>query len=290
MLTTAIVDEIVARALAEDAPWGDITVAAVIPPGTLATAQIVAREPGTLAGTDAVDAVFAATGRGSVSVSWLRRDGDPFLAGDAIAEVSGDGGAVLTGERVALNLLQRLSGIATATAAYVAAVAGTGARIVDTRKTTPGLRALEKHAVVCGGGHNHRHGLSDAVMVKDNHLALLVNGGSDLAEALAGVRARIGHTVHLEVEVDSLEQLDLVMAARPDTIMLDNFSLDDMREGVRRISGAALVEASGGVNLETVSAIAATGVDIISVGAITHGARSLDLGLDIALTVPGRPA
>lgn len=287
MLSQSAIDRVVAMALAEDAPWGDLTVEAVVPRDATARAQLVAREGGVLAGAAVADAVFAQTGRGAVDVGWRLDDGARFAAGDVLADVTGPAGAVLTGERVALNLLQRLSGIATLTATYVAAVSGTRARIVDTRKTTPGLRALEKHAVVCGGGHNHRHSLSDAVMVKDNHLALLVGEGVDVTAALQGIRGRIGHTVHLEVEVDRLDQLDAVLAAKPDTIMLDNFSLDDLRAGVARIKGAAYVEASGGVSLDTVAAIASTGVDIISVGALTHGVRSLDIGLDIDIAVPG---
>jgi nicotinate-nucleotide pyrophosphorylase (carboxylating) len=194
---------------------------------------------------------------------------------------------VLTAERVGLNFVQRLSGIATLTAKYVAAVAGTKARIVDTRKTTPGLRLFERYAVRCGGGHNHRFSLSDAVMVKDNHLALAGRQGDVTAELLR-LRAAVGHTVHVEVEVDRLEQVDAVLAASVDTIMLDNFSLDDLRSGVSQVAGRALVEASGGVTLATVRAIAATGVDVISVGELTHSARALDLGLDIAHSRAGQ--
>jgi nicotinate-nucleotide pyrophosphorylase (carboxylating) len=191
---------------------------------------------------------------------------------------------VLQAERVALNFLQRMSGIATKTARYVAEVAGTRARIVDTRKTTPGLRQFERHAVRCGGGHNHRFSLSDTVMAKDNHLAILTADGQDLTGALLAVRERLSHTTHLEVEVDRLDQIDAVMAAGVDTIMLDNFTPDELLEGVRMVDGRALVEASGGVSLSTVGEIARTGVDIISVGALTHSVRSLDIGLDIEVT------
>jgi nicotinate-nucleotide pyrophosphorylase (carboxylating) len=176
-----------------------------------------------------------------------------------------------------------MSGIATLTAEYVALVAGTNARIADTRKTTPGLRAFERHAVRCGGGHNHRFSLSDAVMAKDNHLAVLTAGGKDLTTELARVKRELPHTMKLEVEVDRVEQIAPVLAAGVDIIMLDNFDLDALREGVALIAGRAIVEASGGVNLNTVAAIAATGVDVISVGALTHSARALDLGLDIEL-------
>ena len=203
--------------------------------------------------------------------------------GDVLVTVAGPARSLLAGERVGLNLLQRLSGIATLTDAFVQQAAGHRARIVDTRKTTPGLRALERYAVRCGGGHNHRDNLSDAVMAKDNHLALL-GAGAELTAALVAARARLGHTVHFEVEIDRLDQLEPVLAAGVDTIMLDNFTLADLAEGVRRIDGAALVEASGNVRLDTVAAIAATGVDIISSGALTHSVRALDLGLDIRIS------
>ena len=176
-----------------------------------------------------------------------------------------------------------MSGIATLTASYVAAVEGTRARIVDTRKTTPGLRALERHAVRCGGGGNHRFSLSDAVLAKDNHLAVLTASEISLTDAIMRARARISHTTHLEVEVDRIDQIEPVLAGGVDTIMLDNFSLDELREGIAIVAGRALVEASGGVNLDTVRAIAETGVDIISVGALTHSARALDLGLDVSV-------
>lgn len=178
-----------------------------------------------------------------------------------------------------LNLVQRMCGIATLTAAYVAA-AGPDVRVADTRKTTPGLRAIERHAVVCGGGHNHRYSLSDAVMAKDNHLALI----DDVTAAIRAARAAIPHTMHLEVEVDRIEQIEPVLAGGVNTIMLDNFALADLREGVRLVDGRAIVEASGGVNLDTIGSIAATGVDVVSVGALTHSVRGLDLGLDVRIS------
>jgi nicotinate-nucleotide pyrophosphorylase (carboxylating) len=190
---------------------------------------------------------------------------------------------VLRAERIALNLVQRMSGIATLTARYVAAVDGTAARIVDTRKTTPGLRILERQAVRDGGGRNHRFSLSDAVMAKDNHLAVLAASGVSVGEAIRRARARLGHTVHLEVEVDRLDQIEEVVAAGVDTIMLDNFTPDELRAGLAIVAGRAIVEASGGVGLDTVRAIAETGVDVISVGALTHSVRALDLGLDVAV-------
>lgn len=282
MLTKQIIDEAVLRALSEDAPWGDVTSEYLIPAEAQATANLVAREAGVMAGAE----VFAAAFRlvdSTVAVHLEIADGQAFGKGQLLARVSGPARAVLTGERVALNFVQRMAGIATTTAKYVAAVEGTGARIVDTRKTTPGLRAFEKHAVRAGGGHNHRYSLSDAVMAKDNHLALLTRGGKDLTAELKRVRAQLGHTTHIEVEVDRLDQLPAVLAAGVDTIMLDNFSLEDLAKGVAVIDGAAVIEASGGVNLETVRAIAQTGVNVISVGALTHQIHSLDLGLDIDL-------
>ncbi|MCL2515405.1 MAG: carboxylating nicotinate-nucleotide diphosphorylase [Microbacteriaceae bacterium] len=283
MLTPQIIDTAVAAALREDAPWGDATSEAVIPASATATAQLVARESGVFAG----GAVFAAAMRltdPAIATTLRLADGAFFSSGSVLAEVSGPARSVLTAERVALNFAQRMSGIATLTARYVGAANGTRARIVDTRKTTPGLRPFERHAVACGGGHNHRYSLSDAVLVKDNHLAVLTAGGLSVTEALRQVRGRIGHTVHLEVEVDRLDQIDAVLAAGVDTIMLDNFSLDDLRAGVALVHDRAIIEASGGVNLDTVRGIAETGVDLISVGALTHSVRSLDLGLDVVLS------
>ena len=217
----------------------------------------------------------------AVQVTLHAADGEPFDTGAVLAHVEGPARVVLQAERVALNLVQRMSVIATLTSTYVEAVAGTGARVVDTRKTTPGLRALERHAVRCGGGHNHRYSLSDAVMAKDNHLAVI----PDLTAALRQAKADLPHTTHIEVEVDRLEQLDAVLEAdAAGTIMLDNFSLDDLRAGVATIAGRAFVEASGGITLETIADVARTGVDVVSVGALTHSVRALDLGLDITVS------
>ena len=276
------IDRIVTAALDEDAPWGDLTSETLIPVTATATAELVAREPGVLSGVEVFAAAFRLTDP-RIVVELLAADGDPFEGGDVLARVQGPARGILTAERVGLNLVQRMSGVATLTARYVAAVAGTGARIVDTRKTTPGLRSLERQAVRDGGGRNHRRSLSDAIMAKDNHLAVLTSGGRDLATALRDARERMPHTAHLEVEVDRLDQLDAVLAGGADTIMLDNFTLDDLRAGVEHIGGRAMVEASGGVSLDTVAAIAATGVDVISVGALTHSARALDLGLDVVI-------
>ncbi len=283
MLTPQTIETVVRSALAEDAPWGDLTSQLLLPLGAVAAARLVAREPGVFSG----GAVFSATMTAiepSITTELLVADGDIFPAGAVLATVTGPARAVLQAERVALNLVQRMSGIATLTAAYVERVAGTRARVVDTRKTTPGLRALERHAVRSGGGHNHRFSLSDAVLVKDNHLAVLTAGGLGVTDALRGIRAQLSHTTHLEVEVDRLDQIEPVLAAGVDTIMLDNFSLDELSAGVALVAGRALVEASGNVNLDTVAAIAATGVDLISVGALTHSVRSLDLGLDVTVT------
>jgi len=279
MLTQTAIDRVVRLALDEDAPWGDLTSETLIPASATATAELVAREPGVFSGGRVFAATFAATDP-TIRVDVLVADGSRFSHGDRLARVTGPARAVLTAERVALNLTQRMTGVATLTDRYVAAVRGTQARIVDTRKTTPGLRALERHAVVSGGGRNHRFSLSDAVMAKDNHLALV---GPDLTGALRAARERLPHTTRIEVEVDRLEQIPAVLAAGVDIIMLDNFTLDDLRAGVELIAGRAVVEASGGVNLDTVADIAATGVDVISVGALTHAARGIDLGLDIAL-------
>jgi nicotinate-nucleotide pyrophosphorylase (carboxylating) len=282
MLSPNQIDPVVRLALVEDAPWGDITSQTLIPEASIATARLVAREAGVFSGGSVFSAAMRITDA-RIDVTALTEDGAPFERGAVLAEVTGPARSVLQAERVALNFVQRMSGIATLTASYVLEAAGTAARIVDTRKTTPGLRAFERHAVSCGGGHNHRFSLSDAVMAKDNHLAVLTAGGRDLTEALRDVRARLGHTVHLEVEVDRIDQIEPVLAAGVDTIMLDNFSLDDLVTGVVVVGGRAIVEASGSVNLATVGAIARTGVDIISVGALTHSVRSLDLGLDIVV-------
>ncbi|PPF40799.1 carboxylating nicotinate-nucleotide diphosphorylase [Rathayibacter sp. AY1A3] len=282
MLTRQSIDRVVTLALEEDAPWGDLTSDTLLPADATASAALVAREPGVFSG----GAVLIGTMRqvdSRIRCSVLVEDGAVFEAGQTLARIEGPAGGVLRGERVALNLVQRMSGIATLTAQYVAAVEGTRARIVDTRKTTPGLRALERHAVRSGGGRNHRFSLSDAVLAKDNHLAVLAARGIDLTAALRAARASIPHTAHLEVEVDRLDQIEPALAGGADTIMLDNFTPELLRQGVALIGGRAVVEASGGVDLSTVRAIAEAGVDVISVGALTHSVRSLDLGLDIAV-------
>ncbi|MGO2862926.1 MAG: carboxylating nicotinate-nucleotide diphosphorylase [Brevibacterium sp.] len=296
MLTSQTIDSALRLALDEDAPWGDLTGETFIPATASARAELRAREDGVLAGAEVFARAFTLVDP-DVEVRLLATDGASFTSGDTLAEVSGPAPAVLRAERIALNFCQRMSGIATQTRAYVDAVRGADAdtasaddtatkrrvRIVDTRKTTPGLRAFEKHAVVCGGGSNHRFGLSDAVMVKDNHLAVLAGQGHDIAAALRSARQRLPHTTMIEVEVDRLEQIPSVLEGGADIIMLDNFSLADLRTGVELIAGRAVVEASGNVTLETVAQIAATGVDVISSGALTHSVRAIDLGLDLDL-------
>jgi nicotinate-nucleotide pyrophosphorylase (carboxylating) len=284
-LPEAAVLSVLRAALAEDAPYGDITSQVLIPAGARATAVLNARVPGVLSG----GAVFATAMRltdPDAVVELLVADGERFGAGTPLARVTGNARAVLLAERVALNLVQRMSAIATKTAEFVDLVQGTKARITDTRKTTPGLRVLERYAVRCGGGANHRFSLSDAVLAKDNHLAVITGGDpAKLTGVLRAAKAQLGHTTHFEVEVDSMEQVEPVLAAGVDTIMLDNFTLEELAAGVALVDGRARVEASGNVNLGTVAGIAATGVDVISIGGLTHSVIALDLGLDIELTV-----
>lgn len=280
-LSQDIIERTVRMALQEDAPWGDVTSATLIPEHARVCARLVAREAGVLSGADVFKAAMSLTDS-SIETTFTLADGEPFPTGLELARVEGPAHGILQGERVALNFTQRMSGIATMTATYVAQAAGTNARIVDTRKTTPGLRAFERYAVRCGGGGNHRYSLSDAVLAKDNHLTLLTGSGRpDLAEALKAARAKLSHTTHFEVEVDRPDQIEAVLAANVDTIMLDNFTTEQMREAVLQIAGRALVEASGNITLERVREIAETGVDLISVGALTHSVRALDFGLDI---------
>ena len=267
---------VVRAALAEDlGRAGDITAQACVPADAQLTADFVARRGGVVAGLSCIRLALAELDPG-VTFEPLTADGHAVPAGTTLARVSGNARAILTAERTALNLLGRLCGIATLTQDFVDAVAGTSAKITDTRKTTPGLRALEKYAVRCGGGINHRFGLDDAILIKDNHVAACGSVG----EAVRRAKAFAGHLVKVEVEVDSLLQLQEALANDPDVIMLDNFTLEDMREAVRLASGRVIVEASGGITLDTVRAAAETGVDVISIGALTHSAKVLDIGLD----------
>ncbi len=280
-----VLARVVRMALDEDAPWGDITSQTFIPASATVRAQLVAREAGILAGEAVFTEAMLQTSA-AIHIDFRVHDAQPFAAGDLLATVSGPAQAILQAERVALNFTQRLSGIATLTSRYVAETTGTKARIVDTRKTTPGLRQLERYAVRCGGGYNHRFSLSDAVMAKDNHLAILTGQGErDLTQALLAARALLPHTTHVEVEVDRPDQIEAVLDAHVDTIMLDNFTTAQLQAGVTQVAGRALVEASGGITLERIREIAATGVDVISVGALTHSVRALDLGLDIGLDI-----
>lgn len=270
-----LVEEVVKNSLKEDlSDAGDITTNACVPHDAITSASIVARKPGAISGlTLAMEAFHL---NHVITFRCEKNDGDVVVAGDFVAHIEGPARGILTAERVALNFLGHLSGIATATAELVDAVKGTNAKIVCTRKTTPGLRAFEKYAVRCGGGHNHRFGLYDAVMIKDNHIAAV--GG--IAKAVAAARDAVGHTVKIEVEIDGLDQLDAALGAGADIILLDNMSPDDMRKAVAKTAGRAVLEASGNVTVDTVRAIAETGVDIISSGWITHSAPCLDLGLD----------
>lgn len=263
-------------ALAEDIGHGDITSEFTIPADTTAQARIVCKESIVVAGMPVAEAVFAAADARIVAADAMR-DGERAMPGDELASLTGPARSLLAGERVALNFLQRMSGIATLTARYVELVSGTGARIVDTRKTTPGLRRLEKYAVTVGGGFNHRFGLSDGILIKDNHIAV----AGSVTAAIQAARKRAPHTLKIEVEVDSLDKLEEAISAGADIVMLDNMSVDAMREAVRLARGRVALEASGGINESNVREIAETGVDIISVGALTHSARAVDISMDI---------
>ena len=281
-LPASLVTDAVARALAEDLGLaGDITSAACLPADRTARLAMVARQPGRVAGLALAIEAFRQVDP-AIRVKARVVDGEAVEAGETVLEAEGNARAILSGERTALNFMGRLSGIATLTAEYVRACVGTKAAIVCTRKTTPGLRAFEKHAVLCGGGRNHRFGLFDAVLIKDNHVA--VAGG--IGPALRAAKAHAGHLVKIEIEVDTLDQLDEVIAEGADVVLLDNMGPALLAEAVGRVKAkrpTLLTEASGGVSLARVGAIAARGVDLISVGALTHSAKVLDLGLDIAI-------
>lgn len=272
-----LVEDAVAMALREDlGRAGDITTLSAIPDHAEAEAVIASRQVGCLAGLAFVAEAFRQIG-GGVAVELIRGDGDRVAAGDVVARLKGPARELLSAERVGLNYLGHLSGIASATALFADQIAHTKARICCTRKTTPGLRAFEKYAVRCGGGMNHRFGLDDAVLIKDNHIAV----SGSVADAIRQARAFVGHLVKVEVEVDTLQQLEEAMTAGPDAVLLDNMGPDRLKEAVTLIDGRAIAEASGGITLETVQAIAESGVDMISTGWITHSAPVLDLGLDI---------
>jgi nicotinate-nucleotide pyrophosphorylase (carboxylating) len=271
-----IIDETILRALDEDLGGaGDLSTLATIGEDQQATGQLVARRGGTIAGLDVARRVFELLDD-EFTVTRQVRDGDHVGDATVLATLSGSARTLLTGERTALNLLGHLSGIATATSQVVAAVAGHDVRVADTRKTTPGLRALEKYAVRCGGGSNHRFGLHDAVLLKDNHLAI----AGSITEAVAAARAHVGHTVTIEVEIDRLDQLPEALEAGADVILLDNMDPPTIEAAVKRIAGRAICEASGGITLDTARTVAATGVDILAVGWITHSAPRLDVAID----------
>ncbi len=273
-----LVEHLLRTAFAEDlGRAGDLTTDAIVPAELAAVATIGVRKPGVIAGLEIATQAFTLYDP-AVQVELLAADGDRVAPGDVVARLRGPARALLTAERTALNLLGRLSGIATATRALVDAVEGTGAQIVCTRKTTPGLRALEKYAVRAGGGANHRFGLDDAVLIKDNHVAIA--GG--VTEAVRRVKGRVGHLVKVEVEVDSLAQLDELLALDGvDVVLLDNFTPEELAEAVRRVGGRLITEASGGITPDKVRAVAEAGVDLISVGWLTHSAPNLDVGLDL---------
>lgn len=275
-LPTVMLEPLVRAALLEDlGRAGDLTTEAIIPKAHQAGTVLAARQSGVVAGLDLAMLAFRLIDP-DVEISVERADGSNVMDGEVIASVVGPARAILTAERTALNFLCHLSGIATATASIVAAVRGYGAKIVCTRKTTPGLRAVEKYAVRAGGGSNHRFGLDDAILIKDNHIAIA--GG--VRPALERARRRAGHLVKIEVEVDTLAQLEEVLGFAPDAVLLDNMSLADLRRAVAIVGGRAITEASGGIASDTARAIAATGVDLISVGRLTHSAPILDIGLD----------
>jgi nicotinate-nucleotide pyrophosphorylase (carboxylating) len=273
-VATDTVERIVLAALAEDIGAGDVTTDATVPADAVGVADLLVKEAGVVCGVRVAETTFRALDP-DIRFEALANDGDVVEPPAVVARISGSERAILTGERVALNFLGRLSGIATLTRRYVDAIDRTGASVLDTRKTTPGLRELEKYAVACGGGRNHRFGLDDAVLVKDNH----VHAAGSVPAAVELVRAATA--LPIEVECDTLDQVAEALAAGVDAILLDNMTLDQLREAVDLTGGSARLEASGGVTLDTIRAIAETGVDEISVGALTHSARSLDVSLEL---------
>jgi nicotinate-nucleotide pyrophosphorylase (carboxylating) len=278
-LSNEEIQEAVKLALAEDIGSGDVTTLATVPENTSAAALMRAREPLIVAGLAVAEAAFRQLSD-AVQISRVMQDGQRATSGSVLLKISGPARALLSAERVALNFVQRLSGVATLTSKFVEAIRGTNAVILDTRKTTPGLRRFEKYAVTCGGGQNYRVGLFDMVLIKDNHLAALKNASPNaIAAAVKGARSKYPN-LKIEVEADTLEQVEQAVDVNADFVLLDNMSLEQLREAVAKCRGHVKTEASGGVNLTTVRAIAETGVDFISVGALTHSARAVDIGLD----------
>ena len=278
---TPEIQHLIDLALVEDQVFNDATTGILIDPKVGGVGTFCAEAHGTLAGLDAALAVFQRIDN-SVEAAPLMADGHILAPGAKIARVSGRASTILRGERIALNILQRMSGIATETALYVRAVEGSGVRIIDTRKTAPGLRWLDKYAVKVGGGHNHRMHLADGVLIKDNHIEFLKSRGMSLSEVLEWARERASHTLKIEVEVSNLSEMEEALKGRADIILLDNMSLEEMTMAAKMAGGRAVLEASGGITLENVAAVAATGVDLISVGALTHSVKALDISLDIA--------
>jgi nicotinate-nucleotide pyrophosphorylase (carboxylating) len=281
-LDADLLAQIARRALTEDGAWQDVTTAATVDEAQSGSATVLAKRDGVIAGLPVMAAVFRAIDP-AIEFQPLTCDGEQVRRGDRIATVLGPYAAILRAERVALNFLQRLSGTATLAAKAVAGARGTSARIIDTRKTTPGLRYLERYAVRAGGGRNHRYNLADGILIKDNHLAALRARGLGIADAVRLSRERSPHTLRVELEVTTLDELDEGLAAGADVILLDNMSIAEMAEAVRRCQGRALTEASGGITPENVAEVAATGVDLISLGALTHSAPSLDISLELEL-------
>jgi nicotinate-nucleotide pyrophosphorylase (carboxylating) len=275
------IEDVVTRTLAEDlGRAGDITSTATVPEDTRGRAMVVARKPGVVSGLPLVAAAFRRLSPQIAIEPHGRRDGDAIGAGDKLMTITGDARAILSAERTALNFVGHMSGIATATAAFVKKIAHTKARIICTRKTTPGLRAIEKYAVRCGGGFNHRFGLDDAILIKDNHIA--VAGG--IRAVLTRAKASVGHLVKIEIEVDSLDQLKEVLeVGLADVVLIDNFDPGAMRKAVAMVAGRLVIEASGGITLDSAAAIAETGVDYLSSGSLTHSVQNLDIGLDIEM-------
>ncbi|MDR0287637.1 MAG: carboxylating nicotinate-nucleotide diphosphorylase [Clostridiales bacterium] len=274
MLDYKIIDKIIENSLFEDMPFGDITTDNIIPDGKKANANFIAKATGILAGIDVAGRVFRNLDNNSIFTVYIE-DGFAVRKGDTIAMVTGEASAILKAERTALNILQRMSGVATRTNSLCKLIKGKHAKLVDTRKTTPGLRYLEKYAVSAGGGQNHRFSLSDGVLIKDNHIAAA--GG--IKAAVEAVRGKIPHTVKIEVEVENMEMIKEAVEAKADIIMFDNMGVGQMKEAVAFIAGRALTEASGDIDEERIIAVADTGVDIISVGRITHSVKSLDISL-----------
>ena len=282
MLITPDVLNTIDSALAEDVSMGDPTTDILIDPDLTGRADMTARETGVLAGIKVAAAVFRRLDPG-LEVQTATEDGSGVAPGDRLATVTGRVASILKAERTALNFVQRLSGIATETHRYVEAVEGTHARIVDTRKTTPGLRRLEKYAVVMGGGQNHRRNLADGILIKDNHIEAMELQGIGIGDVVRRALEGAPHTIKVEIEVETIEQLEEVLDAGADLVLLDNMGVEQMAAAVMIADGRAMLEASGGITLDTVRAIAETGVDIISVGALTHSARALNVGLDMAI-------